>query len=317
MSLQSFLAGLNEVFRTNRDKHEAHRRAAPLLEGAAGDPSLVTDILRAHIRTPGSLNRLHYPVLAFDIELNPFFALSMNAWVALPDGNTDLSTKAIHHHGDMLLSSSALFGPGYEHWTFSTPRLLDGSDGLHSLRLTDRRVHSQGKVAFVDHHIPHCPFYPPSLSLTLALWSSRQPANWKDRLKRFPPFKGREAMFKALAMKAGLTKALSLKVVRDFDFCPAEAGFRAMTERVEFSLGPNEDYLQNFMHIVQATGNQTLLSELDAADRRGDVRSRESLSRLGADLRSDKAIPGRLAPFHTDVAGFNFTRADVERSLTR
>lgn len=316
MSLKSLLSGLNGVFAANRDKHEAHRRAVPLLEDAAGRPAVVTDILRAHILKPGNLNRGHYPVLAFDIELNPFYALSLNAWVALPDGNTDLSTKAIHHHGDMLLSSASLFGPGYEHWTFTPPERQEGR-GLFRMRLAERAVHAKGKVAFVDHHVPHCPFYPGALSLTLALWSSREPATWKDRLKRLPPFKGREAFFRGLAVGAGLTNALSIKVVRDFDFSPVPGGFSSMEERVEFSLGPNEDYLQNFVHLAQGTGNESLLEELDRACAAGRVDNPSALGRFVSEARRGRPVPGKLAPFHTNVPGFNFSRADVERSLSR
>ncbi len=306
---------LLRVFAAARTKHEGHGKARPMLEEICKQPVFLTEALRSHISAPGALDKLHYPVLSIDLGLNPYFGLVVNVWVALPDGNTGLSTKAIHHHGDMLLSTATLFGPGYEHWTFSTPELVDERTGTHKMKLLGHPIHRHGDVAFVDRHIPHCPFYPAALSVTLALWTSRHPSTWKDRIKRLPPFKGREKFFRDVAVKLGMTQALELKVVRDFDFYPTSQGFRSIYERVEFKLGPNEDYLQSFFHTVQGTGNDTLVPELQQVLDRGWVKDTATFSRLLADLKSGRAIPGKLSEFHTNVYGFNFTREDVEAAL--
>jgi hypothetical protein len=313
--LSKYTDALMREFTATHDKYEAQRKSAPILEEICQKPAFITEAIRHHISRPGALDRLHYPVLSFDLGLNPYFGLIINVWVPLPNGDTQLSTKAIHHHGDMLLSSGALFGPGYAHWTFTEPELMDESKNLYRMKLLGNAIHTQGEVVFVGDHVPHCPFFPSSLSLTLALWSSRHPSTWKDTVKRMPPFKGREKFFRKIAIKLGMAKALELKVVRDFDFYPEGEGFHSIPEREEFTLGPNVNYLQSFFHTVQGTGNDLLVPELQSLLDKGWVKDRETYQRFLSDLKSGRAIPAKLSDTHTNVHGFNFTSKDVESAL--
>ena len=116
------VAELRSVFRSVRDKEEAHARIAPAMERISRDPQFITDLLELHLRRPGSLDRKHYPTVTIEVDLNPWFGVMANCWIPLPGGRTNLSTKAIHHHGELLLTTATLFGPGYEHWTFTTPQ---------------------------------------------------------------------------------------------------------------------------------------------------------------------------------------------------
>src|SRR5262245_47553004 len=116
-----YIQDLKTIFRDARDKHEANRRSAEVLSEMSSDKVFFTDVLERHLEKPDNLNTLHYPVVGIDVELNEDFGLVANCWIPLPDKAVDISTKAIHHHGDMLLSTVTAFGTGYEHWTFETP----------------------------------------------------------------------------------------------------------------------------------------------------------------------------------------------------
>lgn len=314
--VKKYVGALEGVFRAAPDKHEANRRSRAVLEDMSGDPAFLADALAAHLRAPGSLNQKHYPVVGFNVDLNPQFGLVVNCWIPLPDRKSDVSTKAIHHHGDMLLSTVNAFGPGYEHWTFTRPQLIDEARERYEMRLLERTPHPLNHVAFVDSYIPHLPFYPSETSITYALWTSRFPVTWRDRVKRIPVLQKNSAALRGLAVRAGLARKLELKVVEYFDFYPTAEGFCGIRERTEFERGPNEDYLYSLFHVMQTTGNDALVTVVEEHFASGEgIENPQLVRRLCADLRAGRPVEGRLSPTHYGVPRANFTRAETERAL--
>lgn len=307
---------LLSVFRTSATKHEANTRAKPVLEQLSREPRFLEAALAAYLASPGSLDRDNYPVVGIPIALNPWFGLVANCWIPLPGRETHIATKAIHHHGDMLLSTVTLFGPGYEHWMFSTPKAVDESRGIYSMKLLESAPHPQHHVSFVDAWIAHTPLYPKSLSITLALWSNRFPTTWRDRVKRLPLFKGREEKLRKVAVRLGLKKGLDLKVVDSFDYFPSASGFEVMKERKEFELGPNADHLCSVFHVVQETGNDRLAQTVRRSIAEGKVTTgRRSVEELLAKLEKGTPIEGRLSEGHYGLPYANFTRDQITKAL--
>ena len=305
------------VFRRSKTKYEANDLAKPILEQVSRDPSFITAVLEQYVATAGSLDKKNYPVVSIKLALNPHFSLVANCWIPLASRETNLSTKAIHHHGDLLLSTATIFGPGYEHWMFSLPQPHEKAGDKFSMRLLESAAHPRHHVSFVDAWTAHTPFYPPALSITLALWTSRSRVTWRDHLKRLPVFRGREDQLRKLALRLGVgAKRLDLKVVDSFDYFPVEQGFEVMKERKEFALGPNADHVASVFHILQETGNE----HLSKAVRRAVAEGRVTAGRSAVDanlalLEQGKKIEGRLSPGHTDLPYANFTREDIHRAL--
>lgn len=302
---------LTRVFDHAAHKRAAHHQARPLLEQASREPQLLSDALTRYLSAPESLNRKNYPVVAVPVASTPHFELVLNCWIPLPDRRTDITTKAIHHHGDLLLSTTNVFGPGYEHWLFSAPRLRQGT--LHSMRVLDVRPHRLHEVAFVDANVPHVPLYPKALSVTLALWSSRFDTSWKDRVKRIGFLKRRAGQLRTLAIAAGLKKTLELKMAEDFDFFPVPGGFEAMKVRKEFDLGPNEDHLQSVFHVLQETGNARLAGIVRDSLAAHPIANRSAVESLLERLEGDRPIEGRLSAGHYAIPFANFTATDIRR----
>ncbi|MBI1892847.1 MAG: hypothetical protein HYS14_01865 [Candidatus Rokubacteria bacterium] len=313
--LNRYVAALTDTFRRVRDKREAHYQSCRVLCDMAADPRVMTAVLQAHLGRPGTLNWKHYPVLGMEIEHNPYYTLVANCWIPLPGRETDVSTKTVHHHGNMLLTTVTAFGPGYEHWTFTRPEVVDPEQELYAMTVIERGPHPRQHVAFVDAFIGHVPLYPGSLSITLALWSNQFPTTWRDVLKRVPMFKGREETLRQLAARVGLTRALDLKVIQYFDFYPTTAGFKGMKERVEFDLGPNEDYLYSLFHVLQQTGNEALGRLVRERLQADAVQDRPLVSTLLADLESGCRVEGRLSDCHLRVPHATFRAAEIERAL--
>jgi hypothetical protein len=314
--MKHYIESLKQIFATASNKHEANYRSQAVLEEMSNDPSFFTGALEKHLQTPGSLNAKHYPVVGIDVELNHLFGLVANCWIPLPDRATDVSTKAIHHHGDMLLSTVTAFGPGYEHWTFKKPVAIDAESESYSLSLIDRAPHPLHHVAFVDSYVAHLPFYPQKMTITYALWSSKFPSTWKDRLKRVPLLQRNSARLKSIAARAGVAKQLDLKMVEYFDFYPTDKGFRGIRERKEFERGPNADYLPSLFQVIQETGNEQLVPLLKRQLKAGQpLESPELLTDLIQQLESGKPIEGRLSSTHYGIECANFSKHDLEIAL--
>jgi hypothetical protein len=277
----------------------------------------LTNILEHHLSRPSHFEKRHYPVIALPIVLNPYFELVVNCWIPLPDRRTDLSTKAIHHHGKLLLSTATIFGPGYEHWTFSPPEPQDASQRLWRMHLLERAPHPLHHVAFVDAHVAHVPMYPSELTLTLALWSSSAPTTVTDFVKRVPWVNRNAAKLRDVSDRLGLRKTLDLNVVEYFDFYPSEQGFVGMRERQEFALGPNENYLHSLFHVIQQSDNALLAPMIRRQLTSISAPSRDTVERLLADLEHGRPIEGRLSTGHFDVAHANFTNTQIEHALSQ
>ncbi|HEV3229407.1 MAG TPA: hypothetical protein VGY97_08035 [Solirubrobacteraceae bacterium] len=315
-NLAGYVSRLNAIFEAAATKHDAHRSAASIMAEAARDPSFLAASLAHHLEAPDALSRTHYPVLAMELESNPLYELVVNCWIPLPGGDTDLSTKAIHHHGELLLTTATAFGPGYGHWLLSQPRLVDRDAGIYATDLIERGVHGLGEVAFVDAYVAHLPMYPASLTVTICLWSSRSQRTWKDSLKHLRIVSRHRETLRAVAVRTGLARRLDVTVADTFDFYPVESGFAAIREREEFPRGPNEDYLQSLFHIVQATGNGDLAAVIERRlEREGSPANRELIRELLDRLREGVSIPACLSPGQYDVPTANFHVTDIERAL--
>ena len=148
---------LTRVFENSQAKYEANERAAPVLKQLAADPGFLRDLLQRYLETPGSLDKPNYPVVSIPVGFNPLFHLVAHCWLPLPGHETHISTKAIHHHGDLLLSSVTILGPGYEHWLFTLPEPIDASRVLYKMELLEAAAHPKDQVAFVDCWTAHTP----------------------------------------------------------------------------------------------------------------------------------------------------------------
>lgn len=313
--LDGCVAALRAAFATQRDKYAAHERSRAILQDMAMAPGVLASVLERYLSSPDALSRRNYPVVAVPIDTNSHFELVANCWIPLPGGDTDLSTKAVHHHGEMILTTVTAFGPGYEHWLFTTPELVDPVDDVYAMHLLERAPHPLGHAGFVDANIPHVPFFPPSLSITFALWSTRNPVTWKDSVKRMPALHKHSTALRRASSLFGLAKMLDLKIIRYYDYFPSPKGFRGMKDRIEFGLGPNEDHLYSLFHVLQRTGNEALAR---VVRKRLDVASLANgniVTQLLDQLERGRPIEGRLSAGHYDLPHANFRSEDLLHAL--
>ncbi len=314
--IPKFTKDLKRVFIDAKDKHEANYRSKEILVEMSHDKNFLSEVFRQHIRKQDSLNTKHFFTVGIDIELNEHFGLVANCWLPLADKADDISTTAIHHHGELLMTTVTAFGDGYEHFLFSEPKLLDESLEKFSMDLTERAFHPIHHTLFVDAYIPHLPLFAPDTSITYALWSDRKPTNWKDKVKRLPIVQDNKDRLRDFAVKVGLARQLEIKTGNYFDYYPAKDGFCGISERKQPERGPNEDYLYSLFHLIQKTGNESLVIEFDAKLNSNDkIDNRETVKKLTEDLRKGIEIDARISPSLINNNHLNFTREEILHSL--
>ena len=314
--IAAYVARLREIFCTAPDKQEAHARSREVVAEIARDPNFLTEALEQHLSAPANLNRRHYPVVGLEVESNPDFDIVLNCWIPLPDRATDISTKAIHHHGPMLLTTATVFGPGYEHWMLRRPEPIGSGRDLFRMEPIEHGRHGLHEVAFVDAYTAHVPIYPESLTITVCLWSNSAPTTWRDTLKRVPVLRRNAAALRRAATRFGLAKQLDLKVDDYKDYHPTDQGFIGMKDREEFPHTNNEDYLYSLFSIVQDTGNSELASVVERQlDQGARLNEPTLIRRLVDDLKNGTQIEARLSPGHYAVPHANFRTSDIERAL--
>jgi hypothetical protein len=312
--LQAYTKELLSIFKRAPNKHEAHHSSRRVLLDMAADPACLRAGLAAEIQRPGGLNRRHFPSLDLPIEHNAYFTLVANCFLPLQSGATDVTTNSIHHHGHLLLTSVTTFGPGYEHWRFTTPEPIDPEQDLFSIELLDREPHGRNHVAFVDSFMPHAVMYPASLTVTFALWSSQNEVTWWDHLKRVRALQARSNQLRKIVRSLRLSRSLRLNVPGYFDYYPAQQGFKGMRERVQFMRGPNENYLHTLFHILQRTSNEDLAPD-DRRFPRGTIDNPRLVERLARDLRRGMPMEPRYSAGIHWLEHMNFQIQTIERAL--
>jgi hypothetical protein len=305
---------LVRIFKRASSKHEAHQQSRQVLLDMAYDPACLRSALAAEIGRPGGLNTRHFPSLALPIANNVHFNLVANCFLPLPSGATNITTNSVHHHGHLLLTTVTAFGPGYEHWRFTTPRRIDGDQDLFSIALIDRERHGSGHAAFVDSFMPHAVIFPPSLTVTFALWSSQNAVTWRDHLKTVPGLQAHRDSLLGIVKRLGMWNAMGLNVDGYFDYYPAQRGFKGMRKRIQFERGSNEDFLFTLFHILQQTSNEDLAPD-DELLARVPVDNPSLVRRLAQQMKHGASIESRFSEGIHWLEHMNFSVEEIERTL--
>ena len=258
LRFERLVAAINSIFRVVPDPYVAHKACeAVLLDFAA-----VRELFQYALRTRPALlmGQGSYPQPGMELVSKSRFTLALNCWPPHPLAREDVATKTVHHHGKLLLTTVCLYGPGYEHWLFKPPRRLQDED--FEISLDSVTTHGVGSTAFVDRYCPHCPFHPPSLSVTLALWSSSEADSLVSHAKRIPLVSLLRGPLAKSARQLGIDRGLGMNQLDYLDYYPAGDRFRGMRVRQEYPRGSNSDHLHNIVHILQHTGNPILVPAL-------------------------------------------------------
>ena len=319
----SFINELIEVFKSSNDKRLAHQNSKEILRQMTSEPEIIKELLTYNINQEGFLAKKHYPVVELPIYRNSDFHIVANCWLPLPSKDTSISTKSLHHHGSMLLTSATAFGPGYEHWLFEKPVLVDEQNEVFSMKLIERSPHPRYHLCFVDSYSVHVPMYISELTITYALWSNSYSTSLLDKIKANKFISKNKKYLKSIANLFGLKKTLAIKSENYLDFYPVIGGFKGIKERseVEFSRGPKSDYLHSLFHIIQKTGNANVILKMNKDhlfSNNPDLTSQDKylINEFINDLKEKKTILSRLTEeLHYGFPRANFTNESILKAI--
>lgn len=318
-AIETCVRSLREEFSSTTDRYRAHERSRGVLSELAAAPDLLPRLLEHHLAAPGSLNLAHFPMPGVDIVRDPAFTLAAHLWFGgLPQFDAGQSMTCVHHHGTLLLTTLAVYGPGCEVWSLSRPR--EGvPDGRYAIDCLSRLQNTVGAFAFIDTNYAHIVFPPKSLSVTLALWSRAAASPLLDTLRQNPILRRNKDLLLRAIRAARMSSPLQVNEVVNFDFLPLAPGFRALPARLQYARSTNDDYLRNLFHLIHAARDPGCAAavrrrlDADGAGVTDPARCRALL----ASLERGEDMPVAVSEIHRFVPGLNITRAELLQALGR
>jgi hypothetical protein len=254
--IQERLATIKKIFAETDDRYEVHARCKPILEKLTASPNFLFDVIRQNLNDTAFLaKKRHYSTLSMTISESPEFSFVVNIFPPLPNRQTDISFQSIHHHGSLLLSAVAAFGPGYESIVFKKGYSINFDTAETEMQIEKQYQNQIGKVEFIDAYQPHIVFYPTNFSATYALWCDKTKKNTKEALKKIALVNRIKKPLAKLINRAGLGKHMGLNKAEYFDFYVENGTVKALKDRLEYDrCGDNDNFLRNIFAFIQQTG---------------------------------------------------------------
>lgn len=250
MKSHSHIQKLVDLF-DKKHPREAHAAATMIMHEMAIDRSFMIEMVKQNLLDPSFLRRTrHYPTLSMKIFENANFNLVANLWPVLPEGARTRSHQSLHHHGKLLLTTAAAFGPGYETIIFDSDFETNPRTGETRMAVDQIAHHRFGEVDFVDSYQPHIVFYPNDFSMTYALWSKDRKSS-VDALKKVEWVRRLKTPLMKVIQSMGLSEIANLNVLEYFDFYPDNGKLYVLKDRFSYENGTNENFIQNIFWILQ------------------------------------------------------------------
>ena len=307
--LNHYVSAIASIFKQEKNRYEAHRKAAPVLKEMGADKEVLFDVFRKNLLDEAFINKpRHYPTIAFEIFQDDNVGISGNCFMPLPDRSTDLSFQSIHHHGKLLLTTVAAFGPGYESIVFKKGFVVNKENQTASMQIEKQYQFGPGNMEFVDSDQPHVVFFPKDASITFAMWAYAKSNAATQGLKNsFLIKKFKEPIRKGLKALGLLDKA-GVNLVENFDFYPEQKQIKVLKNRINFQEGTNENFLTNVFYVLQRAGfNDTeFLQSL-----KKKYPDHKVLHQLIDRFVSGATIKDEFYDFHKNVKYVNLSKQDI------
>jgi hypothetical protein len=223
---------------------------------------LLLSSFSAHFRKPSSYNTLYFPALGIPVSDDGRRQEVLNCFFPRADKRTDVTQNAIHHHGQLRLTSTVIHGEGYRHLTFSEPQSLRGKKDRFAMEILSDEPHAYGDRTIVEPWVPHAVTAPERATITHAVWEKPLQGVSASQVRAF--LRKSEYLKRAVDLGKKTARGLGLLKLEYFDFFPADSGFNGMPDRVQYSRLSNLAYAQQVCHVLQEIDDADLIGELHA-----------------------------------------------------
>lgn len=307
--LNYYLKEIAAVFKEEKDRYEAHHRATPILKEMGVNKEVLFDVFRQSLSDSEFIKKdRHYPTIAFEIYQDKNVGISGNCFMPVPDRREDLTIVSIHHHGKLLLTTVAAYGPGYHSMLFKKGFSINKENLDAKLELEKEYQFHKGSVEFVDADQPHVVFFPSAPSITFAMWAYRDVNSAVQSLKNNPIVSRFKEPIRKTLKYFGLVDKVGINVVEYLDFYPAQGKYKALKDRIKFESGDNKNFLTNVFFVLQTAGF-TDVEFLNGLKQKHP--GNEHLHQLIDKLQNNIIIRDEFYDFHKNVKFVNFTRDEI------
>jgi hypothetical protein len=306
--LNYYIKNINDIFKNERNRYKAHELCKPLLLEMAKDQSILFEIIKQNLQKPDFFQQKRInPVIALDIAINETISFVAHCWMPLPDKRNDITHQSIHHHGKLLLTSVAAFGPGYESIIFKKGFSIDKISGLTNMKIDKIYTNPYLNIEFIDVNTPHIVFYPSEFSITYALWTNVEEARSENMKKIGFVNKYKKQLRKAIDF-FGAAKLFGLNTIEYLDFYPNENKIIAMKSRVMYPAGSNESFLYGLFSFLQTVKYNDTVALKNVLCKTSE--SNKGLAqRLFEKFNSNEPINDVFEKEHLNIPKINFEKA--------
>jgi hypothetical protein len=312
--LDHYITALTATFKKNQPRI-GHALSKDLLLEMAKDKSILLEIIDRNIKSNGFfLKERINPVIAMSIADNPYITLVAHFWMPLPDRAINITHQSIHHHGRLLLTSVAPYGPGYASIIFKQGFTIDPKTEITAIEIDKEYKNPLYNIEYIEINTPHVVFYPKELSVTYALWTYDE-RSALDKIRKNPFLqKNKKRILKFLNYLKGIRPKIN--TIEYFDFFPSGNNILAMKDRVMYPVGNNENFVHNVFYILQHVGytdyiglEKTLISYPDKIKQQG--------LNLISRIESGEQIEDIFDPIHLNIEKINFSREDLKQGISK
>ncbi len=308
--LEDYINELNLIFNENSDRYLAHELSKPVLLKMAEDRSIINQIVEKNIIKQGFFDQKRItPVIALEIEVNEIISFIAHCWLPQPDLDTEISNQSIHHHGDLILTSVAAWGSGYESILFKKGIHIDKKTNLANLEISKIYKNPYMNIEFIDVNTPHIVFYPNELSITYALWTNSKSKS-SEKLRSISFFQKNRRKIRKMIDYFNLAKLFNLNPYQYIDFYPKDGKIHAMKDRVKYKEGSEESFAHGFFKVISQTDflNFKLIKESLSKSNSPNVALYTSLVES---LEKNEPINDKYEEIHMNVAKVNLKKSDI------
>jgi len=309
MLYKSYVDRIAAIFDGNDDRHESHKLARPILAEMAASQAVLHEIIKKNLLEGNYWTTKKTTVIDLEIAENHEFSIRAHCFMPLPDRAAMISHQSIHHHGNLLLTTAAVFGEKYSSILFKKT-IKEQPD--HSFSIPIEKVYDfrKGDVEFIDAYQPHIVFIPENLFITYALWSTDRKYNLHKAKNNFLVRQFKKPL-KFLINQAGLSKKLGVNNVEGFDFYPDNGKIYQLRERHEIAFPrPKENYIQNLFWVIRQTG----FSDIQFLESLRDSVPQEDFAIMNVwiqKLKNGETFSDEFVPEHIGIKNVNIPFARI------
>ncbi len=298
------------------DRRAFHLACEPVFKKMRDDQSFFDQVVEQNLRDQNFLEQqwslYNIPYLYIG-ETNDFI-LKYHLFVPLESKEKGIAAACIHHHTNYYLSSTAVYGPGYESFLFDRFPEVDEKTLEVDLKITKKFTQQDWPISRVDSWEPHLVFNPDSLSATLVMWTPDKKRK-TDSLRHNPILKKLKKPLLSVIHSLNLQRGLGVSEKKTYQYYPGKDTFLAIDEDEYFeptrkAIGPEvDDYsVKTIVGFIQRMNfkNDSFIDELLENPSLPKTYQKYLLM-----LRNGEPIGDTFAKSEINIPQKRFTKSDV------